>query len=88
MALFEYEGRAIRLTEGRWHISEYPEMTEMRECLEETLREPETVVKSPSDSDASALLSALSPHTGRAEVPLRGREGTRGGRFRDYGVPY
>lgn len=51
--LVDYEGRAIRLTDERWaHISEHPEMTGMRQQLEETLRSPEAVVQSLGDPEA------------------------------------
>ena len=51
--LIDYEGRAIRLTEVRWrHISEHPEMAEMRGALEETLRAPEVVRESTDDPAA------------------------------------
>jgi hypothetical protein len=52
-ALRDYEGRQIRLTEERWaHISEHPEMAEMRRAVEETLEGPEVVVQSASDPEA------------------------------------
>ncbi len=43
----DFEGRLIRLTEERWaHISEHPEMAEMRRAVEATLEGPEVVVQS------------------------------------------
>src|SRR2546425_7930100 len=49
----DYAGREIRLTEERWrHIQEHPEMSDMRSAVEETLRAPEVVVQSLSDSEA------------------------------------
>lgn len=49
--LTDYEGRSIRLTEERWaHIEEHPEMTGLRQRVAETLREPENVLESASDS--------------------------------------
>lgn len=51
--LADHEGRGIRLTNERWaHISEHPEMTGMRQELEETLRSPEMVVQSLGDPEA------------------------------------
>jgi len=48
----DYVGREIRLTEERWrHIQEHPEMSDMRSAVEETLRAPEVVVQSLSDSE-------------------------------------
>jgi len=48
--LTDYSGRSIRLTDERWaHISEHPEMAEMRSALEETLQAPEIVVEFLSD---------------------------------------
>jgi hypothetical protein len=49
----DYEGRAVRLTDERWaHISEHPEMSNMRAAIEETLAGPEVVVQSPSEPRA------------------------------------
>lgn len=48
----DYGGREIRLTDERWrHISEHPEMSVMREAVEESLLEPEMVVQSLSDRE-------------------------------------
>ena len=48
----DYAGREIRLTEERWrHIQEHPEMSDMGAAVEETLRAPEVVVQSLSDSE-------------------------------------
>src|SRR5438552_17558341 len=47
----DLDGLAIRLTdERRRHIFEHPEMTEMEASIEETLRDPESVVQSLSDA--------------------------------------
>ncbi len=52
-AISDYDGRAIRLTNERWkHISDHPEMAQMREAVEETLRAPEIVIESLSDPAA------------------------------------
>jgi hypothetical protein len=49
----DFEGRSVRLTDERWaHISEHPEMAGMRAAVEESLREPETVIQSLSDPEA------------------------------------
>jgi hypothetical protein len=51
--LHDVQGLAIRLTdERRAHILEHAEMAEMESAIEETLREPERVVRSMSDPDA------------------------------------
>jgi hypothetical protein len=51
--LIDGEGLSIRLTEERWNpISGHPEMTGMKRAVEETLRSPEIVVESMSDSSA------------------------------------
>jgi len=51
--LTDHEGRRIRLTDERWrHILEHPEMTFMREALEEILAAPESVMESLSDPAA------------------------------------
>jgi hypothetical protein len=51
-AVRDFDGREIRLTEERWrHISEHPEMTLMRQAVEETLLGPEIVVQSLSDPE-------------------------------------
>ncbi len=54
MAVFtDFEGRRVRLTDERWgHISEHPEMADMRVALEETLVAPEVVVQSAADDKA------------------------------------
>jgi hypothetical protein len=52
--LTDYQGRAVRLTDERLaHILEHPEMVEMEPKLEETLREPQRVVRSRTDTDAA-----------------------------------
>jgi hypothetical protein len=51
--LHDVQGLAIRLTdERRDHILEHAEMAEMESAIEETLRDPERVVRSLSDPDA------------------------------------
>src|SRR5271169_245287 len=51
--LTDHEGRRIRLTDERWrHITEHPEMAQMRVQLEETIAAPESVVESLSDPAA------------------------------------
>ncbi|HEV2177131.1 MAG TPA: hypothetical protein VGW33_08015 [Terriglobia bacterium] len=51
--LTDFEGRPIRLTDERWrHICEHPEMGDMRDSLDETLRLPDVVVESVGDPDA------------------------------------
>ena len=64
MALLrDYEGREIRLTEERWHhIRDHPEMLGMRPAVEETLRAPEIVVQSSSDTE-TRLYYHLYPRT-------------------------
>jgi hypothetical protein len=50
--LFDLDGLAIRLTDERLHhILEHPEMAEMESAIEETLRDPQNVVKSISDPE-------------------------------------
>ena len=49
--LYDFDGLAIRLTdERRDHILEHAEMTNLEAAIEETLRDPEKVVQSVSDS--------------------------------------
>ena len=49
--LLDYEGREIRLTVERLaHILNHLEMLEMEAALPETLRSPERVIQSPSDT--------------------------------------
>jgi hypothetical protein len=51
--IIDYEGRTIRLTDERMqHILEHPEMHGMVERIPETLRNPEQVLESVSDSQA------------------------------------
>ena len=51
----DFQGREIRLTDERWrHVVEHPEMGGMDAALEETLRNPEWVIRSRSDP-ATAL---------------------------------
>lgn len=49
--LADYQGRSIRLTDEReQHILEHPEMMNLLMALEDTLREPQQVIQSASDS--------------------------------------
>jgi hypothetical protein len=51
--LKDYQGRDVRLTdERRQHILEHPEMANLEAALEETLRQPQFVVGSLTDSAA------------------------------------
>lgn len=51
--LYDYEGRAIRLTDERLeHILEHPEMRQMLSAIEETITNPEKVIQSISDREA------------------------------------
>lgn len=51
--LLDYQGRTVRLTDERLaHILSHPEMATMTEALEETLRYPQRVVQSTSDTSA------------------------------------
>ncbi len=48
----DYQGQVVRLTDERLaHIMEHPEMRRMAGAVEETLREPDTVIRSLSDPD-------------------------------------
>ncbi len=50
----DYAGRQVRLTDERLqHILEHPEMADMETSLEETVREPQSVVQSLSDDTAA-----------------------------------
>lgn len=50
----DYRGQSIRLTEERFnHILEHPEMKRMARSIKETLLEPQRVIQSVSDKDAS-----------------------------------
>lgn len=50
---FDYEGRAVRLTEERQrHILEHPEMTDLESAVEETVKAPERVIRSLADDTA------------------------------------
>jgi hypothetical protein len=61
--LTDYTGRKVRLTDERWaHISEHPEMKNMRLALEETLRAPTVVVESLSEP-ASRLYHRFYPRS-------------------------
>ncbi len=51
--VWDIEGRAIRLTdERRDHILEHPEIAVLEGSIEETLRRPDAVMQSLSDSEA------------------------------------
>ena len=50
----DYNGRDVRLTEERLqHILEHPEMSNMENALEETLRNPQLVIQSRCDEMAT-----------------------------------
>jgi hypothetical protein len=52
--LADYQGQSVRLTDERWrHIVGHPEMAGLERAMEETLREPELVVRSASDPSAA-----------------------------------
>ena len=52
--LVDYLGRTVRLTDERLaHILEHPEMLAMESKLEETLRQPQRVVRSRTDAQAN-----------------------------------
>ena len=52
--LIDIQGRPVRLTdERRRHILEHPEMAGMENALEETLRDPQLVVRSRTDETAT-----------------------------------
>jgi hypothetical protein len=52
--LKDYKGQTVRLTKERLaHILEHPEMANLEEAVERTLREPQLVVQSQSDSEAA-----------------------------------
>jgi hypothetical protein len=54
VVLTDYEGRSVRLTDERWrHVEEHPEMRGLQQALAETLLEPEIVVESASDPEAT-----------------------------------
>jgi hypothetical protein len=51
--LHDYEGRSVRLTDERLaHIQEHPEMAGIEEKIEQTLKAPERVIESLSDTEA------------------------------------
>jgi len=53
MNLTDYAGNIIRLTDERLaHIKEHPEMTLHTEKINETITDPEIVVRSKSDEEA------------------------------------
>jgi hypothetical protein len=52
--LKDYLGRDVRLTDERLqHILGHPEMAGLQAALEETLRQPETVIQSRTDPNAA-----------------------------------
>ena len=52
--LADYQGRTVRLTDERLaHIQEHPEMGNMEIAIEETLRNPQLVIRSQSDETAN-----------------------------------
>jgi len=52
--LTDFEGHEVRLSDERWgHVLDHPEMAGMDAALEETLRDPELVVRSRSDPATS-----------------------------------
>ncbi|MEO7300170.1 MAG: PBECR2 nuclease fold domain-containing protein [Verrucomicrobiota bacterium] len=52
--LKDYAGCEVRLTEERLeHILEHPEMSDMENALEQTLRDPQKVIQSKSDESAA-----------------------------------
>lgn len=68
--LYDYRGKAVRLTDERLaHILEHPEMVEMEQRVEETLERPENVVQSVSDDEAR-LYYRLYPKTPVSEKLL------------------
>ena len=53
-ALLDYQGKTVRLTDERLaHIKEHPEMVNMENALEETLRGPQLVIRSGTDASAN-----------------------------------
>lgn len=53
MNLVDYAGNSIRLTDERLnHIKEHPEMSNNSEKINETLMNPDIVIKSKSDEEA------------------------------------
>ncbi len=54
--LLDYRDRQVKLTEERWqHILLHREMLGMQEQVEETLRKPQQVMRSRSDTEAELL---------------------------------
>ncbi len=52
--LVDYQGRGLRLTDERLrHILEHPEMANMNAAIEETLHEPQLVIRSRADETAN-----------------------------------
>ena len=52
--LVDFQGRPVRLTDERQqHILEHPEMAGMESALEETLRDPQLVIRSRTDETAT-----------------------------------
>ena len=52
--LTDYQGQKVRLTVERWqHILDHPEMVGMEPAVEETLRDPQLVIRSRGDPTAT-----------------------------------
>ncbi len=52
--LIDYQGKEVRLTDERLtHILEHPEMANMLIALEDTLRNPQLVIRSKVDASAN-----------------------------------
>jgi len=50
----DYQGKAVRLTDERLaHIIEHPEMVDMEAAIEETLHDPQLVMRSRADETAN-----------------------------------
>lgn len=60
--LYDYRGMSVRLTEERLaHILEHPETNGMQSALEQTLAEPESVIRSLSDPEARPYYRTYTP---------------------------
>ena len=52
--LVDYQGKNVRLTDERLaHILEHPEMSSLEQAIEDTLREPQLVIRSSTDESAN-----------------------------------
>ena len=52
--LVDYQGKNVRLTDERLaHILGHPEMADMEHAMNETLREPQLVIRSRTDDTAN-----------------------------------